>query len=295
MTRITNFGRKRNYVEAGFASEPFSTSNQHPTCEPKSVNDVSPSTQGDSTPAKKKRKRTKKPKAVVDDERQPGDSKPAGETSGGGKGEGPSSIPKQANKTNKDRRPRVSVAVKGFAKRTEQRRLKRATGREADTVCFACREKGHAARDCPNAAGEGGHENGQKNMNKVVGMCYRCGSTKHTLSRCKNPEDLHNPSPSPHVSCVLEKVISLHHAHKTKKKGYILMEGVKDNSGTAAGTVFGTGNGAGADEDDFHTFKRKNAEVSKGEKEEERQRKRLDVKAGLHTGTVKAFGTRPGV
>ena len=52
----------------------------------------------------------------------------------------------------------------------------------------------------------------------------------------------------------------------------------------------GTGAEAGADEDDFHIFKRKNAEVGKEEKADERRKKTAAVKVGAFTGTVQAFG-----
>lgn len=65
----------------------------------------------------------------------------------------------------------LGVAISGFKKRTEQRRLKRMLDRQVDTVCFACREKGHAAKDCPGAGRESGE--GHKNVKTVVGMCYR--------------------------------------------------------------------------------------------------------------------------
>lgn len=46
----------------------------------------------------------------------------------------------------------------------------------------------------------------------------------------------------------------------------------------------------GADEDDFHEFKRRTAQIDKDEKTEERSKKALDLKAGVHSGIVKAFG-----
>lgn len=44
----------------------------------------------------------------------------------------------------------LSIIVTGKAQKTEQRRQGRAEDRNANTTCFACRGKGHAAKDCPN-------------------------------------------------------------------------------------------------------------------------------------------------
>ena len=56
-------------------------------------------------------------------------------------------------------------------------------------------------------------------------------------------------------------------------------------------TLFvGTGREAGADEDDFHTFKRMTAEVDKSEKAEEKAKKKAGVKVGALSGVVRAFG-----
>ena len=58
-----------------------------------------------------------------------------------------------------------------------------------------------------------------------------------------------------------------------------------------AKTVFvGTGQDGGADEDDFHTLKRKTQEVDKAEKVGERARRKAEVKVSAHSGVVKAFG-----
>lgn len=54
--------------------------------------------------------------------------------------------------------------------------------------------------------------------------------------------------------------------------------------------LFGTGREAGADEDDFHTFKRKTAELNMEDKGEERRKRLRDLKVGSHSGVVKAFG-----
>ncbi len=54
--------------------------------------------------------------------------------------------------------------------------------------------------------------------------------------------------------------------------------------------VFGIGKEAGADEDDFHIFKRKTREVERDGRREEKVKKMMDVKAGVHSGIVKPFG-----
>lgn len=43
-----------------------------------------------------------------------------------------------------------SRSYSGKAQRTEQRRQGREHDRTSNTICFACRGKGHAAKDCPN-------------------------------------------------------------------------------------------------------------------------------------------------
>ena len=68
MTRVTNFGRKRKYLEGGFATELTTTSNEHSVPEVNTAGDD----QGDSVHPKKKRKRTKKPKVDGGDEQKPG-------------------------------------------------------------------------------------------------------------------------------------------------------------------------------------------------------------------------------
>lgn len=54
---------------------------------------------------------------------------------------------------------------------TEQRRIRRIDERNADTTCFACRQSGHTARDCPNAVSV---EEGKS----AVGICYRCATIR---------------------------------------------------------------------------------------------------------------------
>lgn len=76
MTRVTNFGRKRKYLEAGFTTEPTSTSNEQPTSKATADGDVRP---------KKKRKKTKVSKTGDGNEQRPGGISPEGEKGVGGK------------------------------------------------------------------------------------------------------------------------------------------------------------------------------------------------------------------
>jgi zinc finger CCHC domain-containing protein 9 len=63
--------------------------------------------------------------------------------------------------------------------------------------------------------------------------------------------------------------------------------------GNVGATVLGTGREAGPDEDDFHTIRRKNAEMDRDEHGEARAQKEAKVRAGALTGVVKAFGKVP--
>ena len=53
--------------------------------------------------------------------------------------------------------------------------------------------------------------------------------------------------------------------------------------------MFGFDPDGGADEDDFHAFNRRKAEVEKGEKNEIKVKRSLGIKAGIHSGIVKSF------
>lgn len=49
------------------------------------------------------------------------------------------------------------------------RRQKRVNERLSGTICFACREKGHAAKDCPTVK----NRNDKVKNGGVIGICYR--------------------------------------------------------------------------------------------------------------------------
>lgn len=52
----------------------------------------------------------------------------------------------------------------------------------------------------------------------------------------------------------------------------------------------GTGGQAGADEDDFHTFRRKRQEVEKEVVTQDKKRQLLQVNTGAYSGVIKSFG-----
>jgi len=197
--------------------------------------------------------------------------------------------------------------AKNKAAASETRRLKRKAERCSNTTCFACREVGHSAKDCPsiqpdtNVTGDGAPK--AKNL---IGICYRCGSRKHTLARCRRP-----PQPDgslPFASCFVcsGKGHLASACPKNNGKGVYPNGGscklcgetthlAKDCSlrkkidGSTAATFLGMGYEAGADEDDFHMIRRRNLEVDRDEREEGKA-----LRAGAVAGAiVEASGRTP--
>ncbi|OBZ70619.1 hypothetical protein A0H81_09398 [Grifola frondosa] len=315
MTRYTNVARKRTYVQAGFNYADGGTPVEADV--PPAV-DVDVNIQdASSEPQKKKRKRERK-----------GKSREAGEEGGEGgqaneehrevpeANEADDGASSRAGKGKKHDKRMRDINMRKLA--SERRRLKRVDERNSDTICFACREKGHTARDCRTVIANTG-EQGSKTQSKTkaksgrdaVGLCYRCGSRRHNLSRCKEPADPSNPLPF--ASCF----VCSGQGHLASSCPQNQSKGIYPNGGccklcgetthlakdcalrkkeVAATTLFvGTGREAGADEDDFHTFKRRDAEVNKAEKVSERIKRQVNVKVGAHSGTVRSFGKSPPV
>lgn len=64
--------------------------------------------------------------------------------------------------------------------RDRQTRLK-----SKDMVCFHCRGKGHSIQHCPHASNDTAGDRKTKKDNKIASaICYKCGSTEHTLAQC---------------------------------------------------------------------------------------------------------------
>ncbi|PPQ63729.1 hypothetical protein CVT24_004238 [Panaeolus cyanescens] len=310
MTRATNFGIKRKYVQAGFGQEdaPAEPTNQAgPSTIQASEADTS-SAPVENPPAKKKRKRTPKSQRDYYVPKEPMKPKGKGKANEGGEENGEEEQTEAGDKPAMTKAEKKKKKFKDFVERKEKaseaRRLKRIKDKMSSTTCFACREKGHAAKDCPTTQKADEDELGHK-VQKGVGICYRCGSDRHSLSRCKKPA---NPNdPFPYASCfVCEGKGHLASAcPQNKSKGVYPNGGscklcgqtthlAKDcdvrKKGVDPIAVFGTGREAGADEDDFHTLKRRTIEVDHEVKQADKLKNLMEIKTGVHSGIVKAFG-----
>ncbi|KAF5359837.1 hypothetical protein D9756_003578 [Leucocoprinus leucothites] len=319
MTRVTNFGRKRTYLEAGLDSttDDLIALNEVAN-KPDAVGQGPIDTAGadGEPPKKKKRIRKKKPKtaSAQSTSATEGDKEGATEGAGGengveGKAKEISGPSKKALKKKKWKEMEKQKRQRRLTP-SELRRQKRIDARMAETTCFACREKGHAAKDCPKAQGEGvdGKPGTGKGKN-VMGICYRCGSTRHTLSRCNKIVDESNPLPFASCFVCNGKGHLASTCPQNKERGIYPNGGCcklcgekthlakdcdlrkKENVDTIV--FMGTGERPGADEDDFHTFKRRGQEVETETKSEDVRRKMLQLKAGAQSGTVKSFGSAP--
>ncbi|KAJ7235466.1 hypothetical protein B0H12DRAFT_1191377 [Mycena haematopus] len=283
MTRVTNFGIKRTYVQAGFSD----------TVEVEKPNE---SEALPAPPPKKKRKRTKMSqrdgnKAVLQQEGVA--QEPEGQ---------PESAPpaiQPIKVTTKKSKPKTKKSKKApYVSPADARRLKRIEERNASTTCFACRLKGHSARDCPSS------QSGDKS-NSALGICYRCGSTKHTLTRCKKQTDPTNPLPFascfvctgkghlasacpqgggiyPNGGCCklcgetshLAKDCGVRKQGRANETKRLCADLVPDSMQDS--TMLGVGREAGADEDDFHILKRRKTEVDHDEKLQVKMKRVVD-------------------
>lgn len=208
MTRITDFGRKRTYLEAGLASQaeplPEASTGHSEITDPPGASAAAVDTVNDeaTAPSKKKRKRTKK--AKKDGQDTVAGTVPAegvakeGDTIAG-EGDGPTHAGEdlvanatkegdsgKTGKVKKQKQPK-SVSLPFTSNRdviyricypeksaavssSESRRQRRIAEKNSDTTCFACREKGHAARDCPKSQNAEGNNS---KLKSTVGICYR--------------------------------------------------------------------------------------------------------------------------
>ncbi|TKY87707.1 hypothetical protein EX895_003288 [Sporisorium graminicola] len=202
--------------------------------------------------------------------------------------------------------------------RRDARREERADQRQAKLKCFACRGMGHSAKDCPNALDaqsislktDAPSSNDTPMIGRdAVGICFRCGSTEHTLSKCRKPA-LKNDA-LPYATCFIchakghlsskcpnnagrgvypeggscKLCSSVEHlakdcplalrnegkTHKMDRDAKSLVHQVIVGSTTAGGV-------GGGDEDDFHSFARKRAQVDQEVKASPVKRVKKDAK-----------------
>ncbi|KAL9821125.1 zinc finger CCHC domain-containing protein 9 isoform 2-T2 [Geothlypis trichas] len=78
-------------------------------------------------------------------------------------------------------------------RRRESRRLRRQERKKNAMVCFHCREPGHGVADCPAVL---------ESQDMGTGICYRCGSTEHDLSKCRAKVDP-AAGPFPYAKCFI--------------------------------------------------------------------------------------------
>ncbi|KAF9110424.1 hypothetical protein BGX27_006356 [Mortierella sp. AM989] len=167
MTRYTKLERKRHIdASESFAVTPLMPSKklQEPTAVPSKPVEASKQAKESTTPnteGEKKDNKKRKSEDSTPSENKESGAKPDGET-------GPSKKAK-AKKNNKgvDSKPNYL----DNSTRAERRRLRRQKEKSNASVCFACRKKGHSAKDCKESSG--------------VGLCYSCGSSEHTTKDCK--------------------------------------------------------------------------------------------------------------
>ncbi|KAG6849643.1 hypothetical protein H0H93_006647 [Arthromyces matolae] len=318
MTRITNFGRKRSYLEATAQVQddkaPKLTELEGDSIVPDGEDaDVAP-------PPRKKRKRTKPSmrdgntgvkaaEAAVEKERKRLEAE-ARATEG--------TLSKSAKKKLREKAIKEKKTLSPVEIR-EKRRLQRIEEKKQATTCYACRQNGHSAKDCPNTDRPGEDQK----QTQLVGICYRfaspppemnenlkvtdrCGSSNHSLSRCRKAVD--EADPLPFASCFVCKGKG-HLASscpQNKEKGVYPNGGCcklcgekshlardcplrkKDTVNTTE--ILGTGVAAGADEDDFHSFKRNNTEIKQSEKSDEKDQR---MRSNQLTMEQRAHKVRP--
>ena len=151
MTRVTNFGIKRTYVQAGFNSDGAAEKREGGNGDSETGRNSGP----EEPP--KKRRRDRKRKLNKADEG-------AATTTEGDREQTPAQNPKsgsfksKSNKDGQDKNARRQAS-------SESRRTKRIRERSAGTTCFVCREIGHTAKECQTTTKDAGKS--------VVGICYR--------------------------------------------------------------------------------------------------------------------------
>ncbi|KAL5528740.1 hypothetical protein ACEPAF_7877 [Sanghuangporus sanghuang] len=289
MTRYTNLGRKRSYLEAGFSDDKIERTPDDVTDDNVLANvDEKPESHPSHPPMKKQKRSKQKTLQEIEKSSDKHEGKDGDGLAKDAEEREENQQVKQAYSKGNREKNRKQEAV--MVARSEQRRLQRKQEKLANTTCFACREKGHAAKDCPKVKSSQTSGNRAGKSNLITGICYRCGSSKHTLSRCKKPENPDNPLP--YASCYVcsGKGHLASSCPKNKDKGVYPNGGccklcgetshlakncpTRKQASDSNALLVGTGMNASPDEDDFHSFKRVNAEIDSEEQKEAKMKKK---------------------
>ncbi|PWN41836.1 hypothetical protein IE81DRAFT_291275, partial [Ceraceosorus guamensis] len=205
--------------------------------------------------------------------------------------------------------------------KSDARRDKRAAERASKQRCYACRGMGHSAKDCPSGL------NAEITGKETVGICFRCGSTEHTLARCRKAAKRNDEGEEqlPYATCficsqkghlsskcpkgrgvypsggscrlcsstehlVKDCPLSIRKSGKgAAELGLAAICGADTGGPSATGGVQHT-ESLGADEDDFHHFSRQRSDVERDRLQEHRNKvSRAPQEKGKKSAKVIAF------
>ncbi|KAJ3067112.1 hypothetical protein HDU98_009677 [Podochytrium sp. JEL0797] len=235
MTRVTKMVRKKHLAASGFNVIPLKVNKfEQPAAAADSTPESAPVEPSASTSSPESKKRS------ADDSMEPG-SEPVGDQQPGKKQkrvrhrallpkvEGDEAVGQPASGAGGKgtaKKP-VNADTERTLEKNEREALKRRTRKEKlkekKMTCFLCRQNGHSIKHCPRAgdaaklaAAEKAasldvneadldtiHAEMEVEAQQMEGICYRCGSTEHTSSKCK--KKLNSDNPYPFASCFVCK------------------------------------------------------------------------------------------
>ena len=104
----------------------------------------------------------------------------------------PAKAKRKPKMTKEERRAKYTEIARKRRQKEQQRISGRYNGNK-QTVCYHCRQPGHAVANCPTK---------EKTTEEV--LCYKCGSTEHPLSSCPK-RNSGNHDDLPYATCFLCK------------------------------------------------------------------------------------------
>ncbi|KAG5641271.1 hypothetical protein DXG03_005594 [Asterophora parasitica] len=262
MTRITNFGRKRTYVEAGFSNNPSNDPGKATTTPPTTSDGTEP--EGEVASPKKKRKRTK---ASMRD---------------GNTGVKAAEAAAERERKRLEAEARAAGATDVPLSKSAKKKQRDKDRKEKDAV-----RRNIAFRDAGNLSTQKIPFRSRRALSVMGRGTLQALVLKIKRKAFTPTEDAVNFAEIHHISreivdCEARVCSDNHHAWDALT--YFAYQDVVEPT-----NILGTGNAAGADEDDFHSFKRHKNEIDRDEKRGEKLSKRpvLDTSSGVVTGSGK--------